>query len=299
MESILHLNPQLRKQIESDAQAKSNMCWTCQSCVTECPVNIATNRLNPMKIIRMANFGLLDELLSEPSLWYCQSCNRCNQICPMTVKPANVIAFFREEMLRKKLVSLVTFTNFFNLLRQFQRVRWYAVYCCLKKHELTMSKTQWGELLRTPVKPTNGKILLDPSLSDPSLAKVVKEADTLSCFNCSGCSGSCPAFYERSLFDPQLVFRMANLGLLEELLSSPAIWLCVGCERCTNSCSQLVKGHLIIQRLRTLSVKKGFVPLSFPEQLRELDKTIYPYLLDEIDSMFGFSHISPNSMENG
>jgi heterodisulfide reductase subunit C len=290
MESLLHFDPQGKKQIESRAQAKIRMCWTCQSCVTECPVNIATSRLNPLKIVRMANFGLIDELLSEPSIWYCQSCNRCRDVCPMSVDPAALITWVRQETLIRKLISYETFRRFDGLFRRFQRVRWYAAWCCLKNQKLSLSKTKWEELLRTQVKPTNEKILLGfSSRLNSSLEEVVKEAETRSCFTCSTCSGACPVFYERSVFDPQWVFRMANFGLSEELLMSPVIWLCIGCQRCTESCPQLVKGHLIVNKLQALSIKKGSVPASFPVKLKEADKEIYPYLLDEIDELFGFS----------
>jgi heterodisulfide reductase subunit C len=290
MKSSVHFDPQWREQIESSAQAMIQMCWTCQSCATECPVNIATSRLSPMKIIRMANLGLIDELLSEPSVWYCQSCNRCSQVCPMTVKPAAVIAYVRQEILVRKLIPYETFLRFDELFRRFQRVRWYAARCCLKKKDVSLSKTRWDELLREPVELSREKVRLGFSqLFDASLEEAVKEAGTKSCLTCSGCSGSCPVFYERSVFDPQWVFRMANFGLSEELLNSPAIWLCVGCQRCTDTCSQLVKGHIIIQRLQALSVKRGFVPASFPARLKEFDKEIYPYLLNAIDVLFGFS----------
>jgi heterodisulfide reductase subunit C len=290
MESLLLIDPQARKEIESGAHAAINMCWTCQSCSTECPVNLATNRLNPMKIIRMANFGLLDELLSDPAIWYCQSCNRCIQVCPMTVKPADLIAYIRETMVQKNLVSRETFYRFNDLLRRFQRVRRHGVLSCLKKEKLSLSKKEFDELLNTPVRREDESVMLDFSSEwSHSFLKALKEADTLSCFTCQGCSSSCPVFYERGLFEPQSVFRMANLGLTKELFTSALIWLCIGCRRCTSNCGQLVKGHETIESLRALAVKEGFVPVSFESQLKDMEKIIYPYLLDEIDALLGLS----------
>ena len=286
MESLLLVDSQVRKDIESGAHAAINMCWTCQSCSTECPINIATNRLNPMKIIRMANFGLLDELLSDPSIWYCISCNRCIQVCPMTVKPASVISYIRETMLEKHLVSLETFDRYNDLLRRFQRVRRHGVLSCLKNEKLSLSKEEFDELLNTPVTHDNEEILIDFSSElSPSLLKALKDSDTLSCFTCAGCSGSCPIFLERSLFEPQTIFRTANLGLTDRLFASPSIWLCIGCQRCTDNCGQLVKGHLTIESLRNLAIKEGAVPVSFVSRLRDMEKIIYPYLLDEIDAL--------------
>jgi len=284
MESLLQIDPQVRKEIEGGAHASINMCWTCQSCSTECPVNLATNRLNPMKIIRMANFGLIDELLADPSIWYCQSCNRCIQACPMTVKPATVIAYIRELMLQKSLVSMDTFSRFTDLLHRFQRVRRHGVLSCLRKEKLTMSGEKFDQLLETPVNPEEESLLLNFSTElNPSFLKALKEARTSSCFTCQGCSSSCPVFYERGLFEPQSIFRMANLGMTEKLFTSAVIWLCLGCRRCTDNCGQSVKGHETIESLRSLAVKEGFVPMSFAAQLKDMEKIIYPYLLDEID----------------
>jgi heterodisulfide reductase subunit C len=299
MESLLLIDPQVRKEIEGGAHAAINLCWTCQSCSTECPVNLATNRLNPMKIIRMANFGLMDELLSDPSIWYCQSCNRCIQVCPMTVKPADLIAYIRETMVQKNLVSMDTVYRFNDLLRRFQRVRRYGVLSCLKNEKLSLTKDKFDELLNTQVKPEEESVLLDFSSElSPSLLKALKDAETLSCFTCQGCSSSCPVFYERGLFEPQSIFRMANLGLTKELLSSTFIWLCIGCRRCTDNCGQSVKGHAAIESLRVLAVKEGFVPMSFASKLKDMEKIIYPYLLDEIDKLLGLPREIPGQKLN-
>lgn len=58
----------LRKTIESNAHAQANLCWTCSTCDSECPVYLATGRLRPQKIVRMANLGFLDDLLSLPEI---------------------------------------------------------------------------------------------------------------------------------------------------------------------------------------------------------------------------------------
>jgi heterodisulfide reductase subunit C len=66
--------------------------------------------------------------------------------------------------------------------------------------------------------------------------------------------------------------------------------LCIGCQRCTDNCGQLVKGHATIELLRALSIKEGAIPVSFVSHLKEMEKVIYPYLLDEIDALLGLTH---------
>ena len=98
----------LRKLIDKGARADINRCWTCGSCDFECPVNSATGQLRPQKIVRMANFGMLDELLNEPSIWYCLACRRCMQICPNTVKPSELIDHIRRILLKKNIIPIET-----------------------------------------------------------------------------------------------------------------------------------------------------------------------------------------------
>ena len=82
MDAFLSPNSKLRSLIETGAQADSRLCWTCGSCDFECPVNIATGRLRPQKIVRMANLGLPLELTSLAEIWYCLTCRRCAAVCP-------------------------------------------------------------------------------------------------------------------------------------------------------------------------------------------------------------------------
>ena len=110
------------------------------------------------------------------------------------------------------------------------------------------------------------------------------------CLTCSECSNCCPVFYERSIFDPQAIIRMVNLGLTEELLQSPSIWLCIECGACSKACTQTVKGREIIARLRQMAIDGGYVSPKLPYQLKKAEKLIYPKLLYEIDACLGFSN---------
>jgi len=287
--SVLVLNPELRRQIEQAVHAESHMCWTCSSCANECPVNLATGRLQPNKIVRMANLGLFDELLRTPEIRYCQQCNRCNQVCPMKVRPADLIAYARYEAARRKLISYETARKHQELYGRFQRAKWHMFLRCLRGESPRFSKTQWYDWLNIPIPPSAGKIFSkNPSSDNNRLKGALSEFAATACFTCGECSSACPVCYERSVFEPRLIFRMANFGLAEELMQSPMIWLCIECQRCTNACSQLVKGHLIIEHLRQLSLSEGFVTKQFLLAWKDYQINIYTLLLDEIDILFGF-----------
>jgi heterodisulfide reductase subunit C len=104
------------------------------------------------------------------------------------------------------------------------------------------------------------------------------------CLTCSGCY---PITCDGGVFDPQRIIRMANLGIADELLKSPAIWLCLGCQLCSEACAQTVSGYAIIQRLRQQAITDKIVDRDFPMRLLDADRIIYPKLLDEIDNLIG------------
>ncbi len=89
-------------------------------------------RLRPQKLVRMANFGMIDELLNEPSIWYCQGCRRCLQICPNTVKPSELISHIRRIALERHIFSVDTVRTYRMLFARFQRARKQAVVNCLR-----------------------------------------------------------------------------------------------------------------------------------------------------------------------
>ena len=126
MDSALTVNSKLREAIETGARAESNLCWTCGTCDSECPINLAANRLRPRQIVRLANLGLLEDLLCMPEIWYCLTCHHCVEVCPNGVQPAEVIRFIREESLRRQIVKVNMVQRYRQLLGRFQRVRWHA-----------------------------------------------------------------------------------------------------------------------------------------------------------------------------
>jgi len=275
-----------RKAIESSTHAGINLCWTCSSCDVECPINIATNRLRPQKIVHLANLGFIDELLSLPEIWYCLTCRRCDYVCPTLVKPFTVISYLRKEAVRLNLLSMEMDLRYRDLCARLQHVRWHVAAQCLKGDMESITDDKWYDWMKIPIKGLTSEIFFDDIYSSIAFRKVADNSNVTSCFTCGGCSGACPVFSGRSVFDPLWIFRMVYLGLEKEILKSPSIWLCIACQRCTEVCDQRVKGHLIIQRLQELALEKGVVDSSFPFRWYEAQKAIYPRFIKEIDALF-------------
>jgi ferredoxin len=68
----------------------------------------------------------------------------------------------------------------------------------------------------------------------PELARF-GATDVAACFNCGTCTAVCPLSSNEGAF-PRRVIRYAQLGMRDELLSSPEIWACYGCGECTQTC---------------------------------------------------------------
>lgn len=69
-------------------------CFSCGTCTAVCPLadNDATF---PRRIIRLAQVGLKDELLSSKELWTCYHCGLCSDSCPQDADPGEFMAAAR------------------------------------------------------------------------------------------------------------------------------------------------------------------------------------------------------------
>jgi heterodisulfide reductase subunit C len=280
-------NSKNRIKIENESSADIRMCWTCGSCDAECPVNIATGRLRPQKVVRIANLGFWDELLHLPEIWYCLTCRRCMSVCPNTVSPSVLIEYVRRTALFRGIISTRTLRLYQDLFTRFQRVRWHAINHCFKEELDFFSERRWDEWQKQPVGLSTSPITpLKFSRASSHIRALMAASRTLACFTCGECSSACPVACGRSVFDPRTLFRMMNLGMIDELMRSPSIWLCITCGRCTESCSQLVDGRQIIDQIRELVIQKGVLDIEFQLRIEHANQLIYQYFLDKIDLLF-------------
>ncbi len=60
-------------------------CFMCRTCVASCPISAVNDRFHPLRIIRMALYGLKHEVLRSEFIWLCSSCYACQERCPQGV----------------------------------------------------------------------------------------------------------------------------------------------------------------------------------------------------------------------
>ncbi len=70
------------------------------------------------------------------------------------------------------------------------------------------------------------------------------------CFTCGTCTSGCPA---SGLFgmDPRKFLRMVLLGMDEEVMQSPWIWICTMCQRCISACPMKIDIPRLVFYART------------------------------------------------
>ncbi|MFZ5811257.1 MAG: (Fe-S)-binding protein [Thermodesulfobacteriota bacterium] len=69
------------------------------------------------------------------------------------------------------------------------------------------------------------------------------------CLTCGLCSSGCPATGLEGM-DPRRLLRMAAMGLDEEIASTPWVWMCTMCFRCSTACPMQVDIPSLVSRLR-------------------------------------------------
>lgn len=265
-------------------------CFSCWTCGAECPVNV-TNRLNPTKLVRMAALGFRDEMLEAPEIWYCLSCNRCSNVCPMAVKPAALITFLQGESIRRGIVSQETLEGVQQLQKEFQRVRLHTASACLRGEKTTAFPSNWDHLAGEEP-PTDSLPVIDLEMITKRKAFRKATDDFYGmgthikrCYTCYQCSNACPVCLEQPVFSPLSIFRIANMGMGESVLTRPSLWLCIQCQSCTRACCEGVMGHIIIKSLQRMALAKDYVNVNSLRQWENLQKDLYHAFLDRIDAM--------------
>lgn len=90
------------------------------------------------------------------------------------------------------------------------------------------------------------------------------------CFACGTCTAGCPAFHADHEYNPRKIIRMILLGMREEVLTSPAIWLCHQCYACSANCPQDVDFSTIMMAIREIAVEAGHHPKDRLEKVEEI-----------------------------
>jgi heterodisulfide reductase subunit C2 len=119
---------------------------------------------------------------------------------------------------------------------------------------------------------------IDPDFVD---AIVKAGADRIrTCIQCGTCSSVCPSG-RRTAFRTRELMRKALLGLKDEVLSSPDLWLCATCLTCLERCPRQIKVTDAIIIMRNMAVEEGYMLPQHRKSSKKLLETGHAVPIDE------------------
>lgn len=95
------LDPAFRDEVASLPGGENIMkCFACGTCAAGCPVTNIDEEYDCRKIIRQVLFGMREEVLKSPVIWFCVMCYRCYARCPQEVNFTDVMRALRHLAIR-------------------------------------------------------------------------------------------------------------------------------------------------------------------------------------------------------
>jgi len=81
-------------ELQKFGAANVSACFSCGTCTATCPL-VTEDATFPRRMIRYAQVGLRDKLLSSKELWTCYACGECSETCPTQAEPSEFMAAAR------------------------------------------------------------------------------------------------------------------------------------------------------------------------------------------------------------
>jgi ferredoxin len=88
------IDTELLSDVQRFGAADVSACFSCGTCTAICPL-VDNDSTFPRRIIRYAQVGMKDELLSSKELWTCYQCGLCSDSCPTEADPSEFMAAAR------------------------------------------------------------------------------------------------------------------------------------------------------------------------------------------------------------
>jgi quinone-modifying oxidoreductase, subunit QmoC len=92
-------DPEFRSQLMRLSSSAAR-CYQCATCSSVCNLTAAEAPF-PRRQMLWAQWGLVDRLMADPSVWLCHQCNDCNPACPRDARPGDTLQAIRALMIER------------------------------------------------------------------------------------------------------------------------------------------------------------------------------------------------------
>src|SRR5512134_1835081 len=83
-----------REELARRGGAAAARCMQCATCSSVCDLSTPEATF-PRRQILWAQWGLVDRLVADPSIWLCHGCNDCTVRCPRDARPGDAVQAMR------------------------------------------------------------------------------------------------------------------------------------------------------------------------------------------------------------
>ncbi|MCB2186142.1 MAG: 4Fe-4S dicluster domain-containing protein [Deltaproteobacteria bacterium] len=139
----IKVDPHLMKELEEFGLKDANKCFHCGNCTATCPLSTPENPF-PRRLVRYAQLGLKEKIVTAPEPWLCYYCGDCSDKCPRGADPGETMM-----VMRRYLTSQYDWTGF---ARKFYTSEAFEVMAVLGVAALVtllfMIFGQWSEGMR-------------------------------------------------------------------------------------------------------------------------------------------------------
>jgi len=92
----------LPEKLERFYYLNPHACMQCLSCSNACIFSPLMDRL-PNQIIRLLQWGFVDDALRSSAIWVCVECRACSSVCPASLDIPAMFDELKEEVLRRNI----------------------------------------------------------------------------------------------------------------------------------------------------------------------------------------------------
>lgn len=91
----------LAKFVREECGENVYLCYQCERCSSGCPT-VTAMRYRPAQMMRIAQFGLGDSLVTDASIWRCLGCDLCTAHCPHDLSVRRLVEFMRQHVMQER-----------------------------------------------------------------------------------------------------------------------------------------------------------------------------------------------------